>query len=200
MAVVASIFGHVGGEERAAASGVPGVFGASVAATPRLRVGGPTCWRRAVRGDLVWDEAARAKAQRFGADGGDTCGRRYPLGGVVVVTFPMFGLRVKTLVLWSRRRGRTTSLPSWGRRRGVRVLLPLGLVSVASATVGKSESCFEELSAMAWSALGDLLSSTRDSVFTFLHPRCPLAGSALHGPEREGRRPFPVTIWWRWCD
>jgi hypothetical protein len=39
----------------------------------------------------------RAKAQRFGANGSDACGCCNPLGGVVVVTFFVPGLRVKTL-------------------------------------------------------------------------------------------------------
>jgi hypothetical protein len=39
----------------------------------------------------------RAKAQRFDANGGDACGCRNPLGGVVVGTFYTLGLRVKTL-------------------------------------------------------------------------------------------------------
>jgi hypothetical protein len=41
----------------------------------------------------------RAKAQRFSADGGDACGCRIPLGGVVVVILPALRLRVKTLDL-----------------------------------------------------------------------------------------------------
>jgi hypothetical protein len=39
----------------------------------------------------------RAKAQRFDANGGDTCGHRNPLGGAVAATFTALGLRVKTL-------------------------------------------------------------------------------------------------------
>ena len=39
----------------------------------------------------------RAKAQRFGANGGDARGCRNPLGGAVVATFAVLGLRVKTL-------------------------------------------------------------------------------------------------------
>ena len=37
----------------------------------------------------------RAKAQRSGANGGDACGYRYPLGGAIVATFGTLGLRVK---------------------------------------------------------------------------------------------------------
>jgi hypothetical protein len=39
----------------------------------------------------------RAKALCFGTNGGDACGCRNPLEGVVVGTFSIFGLRVKTL-------------------------------------------------------------------------------------------------------
>jgi hypothetical protein len=39
----------------------------------------------------------RVKAQRFNANGGDACGCRNPLEGVVVATFIVLGLRVKTL-------------------------------------------------------------------------------------------------------
>jgi hypothetical protein len=35
----------------------------------------------------------RVKAQRFNANGGDTCGCRNPLEGVVVATFIVLGLR-----------------------------------------------------------------------------------------------------------
>jgi hypothetical protein len=38
-----------------------------------------------------------AKAQRFDANGGDACGCRNPLEGVVVVTFFVLGIRVKIL-------------------------------------------------------------------------------------------------------
>jgi hypothetical protein len=37
------------------------------------------------------------KALRFGANGGDACGCRNPIGGAVVVTFSLLKLRVKTL-------------------------------------------------------------------------------------------------------
>jgi hypothetical protein len=40
-----------------------------------------------------------AKAQRLSANGGDACGCRNPLGGVVVVILPVLWLRVKTLDL-----------------------------------------------------------------------------------------------------
>lgn len=46
--VVVLLFGHVGGEERAA--GEPGVGGASVVTAPRSRHGGLVCWQQAVRG------------------------------------------------------------------------------------------------------------------------------------------------------
>jgi hypothetical protein len=39
----------------------------------------------------------RVKAQRSGANGGDACRYRNPLGGIVVGTFSMSGLRVKPL-------------------------------------------------------------------------------------------------------
>jgi hypothetical protein len=39
------------------------------------------------------------KAQRFSSNGGDACGCRNPLEGVVVVIFPVLWLRVKTLDL-----------------------------------------------------------------------------------------------------
>jgi hypothetical protein len=42
---------------------------------------------------------SRAKAQRLGANGGNACGYRNPLGGTVVGTFSMSGLWVKTLDL-----------------------------------------------------------------------------------------------------
>jgi hypothetical protein len=41
----------------------------------------------------------RAKAQRFGANGGDACGCCIPLEGIVVAIFPALWLRVKTLDL-----------------------------------------------------------------------------------------------------
>ena len=37
------------------------------------------------------------KTLRSGANGGDACGYCYPLGGVVVVTLAVGGLRVKTI-------------------------------------------------------------------------------------------------------
>jgi hypothetical protein len=42
---------------------------------------------------------SRAKAQRLGTNGGNACGYRNPLGGIVVGTFSMSGLWVKTLGL-----------------------------------------------------------------------------------------------------
>ena len=39
----------------------------------------------------------RVKTQRFGASNGGTYGCRDPPGGVAAVTFPVSGLRVKTL-------------------------------------------------------------------------------------------------------
>jgi hypothetical protein len=41
----------------------------------------------------------RAKAPRFSANGGDACGCRIPLEGVVVVILSVLWLRVKTLDL-----------------------------------------------------------------------------------------------------
>jgi hypothetical protein len=74
----------------------------------------------------------------------------------------------------------------------------LGLVLLSS--VGKFGSCFDALPTLAWGVLGVLLSFTRDLVITILYSRCPLAGSVLHGPEREGRQPSPVITWLVWCD
>jgi hypothetical protein len=41
----------------------------------------------------------RANAQRFGTNGGDACGCRIPLEGVIVVILPALWLQVKTLDL-----------------------------------------------------------------------------------------------------
>jgi hypothetical protein len=54
----------------------------------------------------------QAKAQRFGANGGDSCGCRNPFEGVVVVTFAMLGLRVKTLDLAVSTSAACALLPS----------------------------------------------------------------------------------------
>jgi hypothetical protein len=79
--------------------GDPGVGDASALATPRSRLGGLTREQRAAEFSVVVRGFFRAKAQRFSADGGDACGCRIPLGGVVVVILPALRLRVKTLDL-----------------------------------------------------------------------------------------------------
>jgi hypothetical protein len=96
-AVVVSLFGHVDGVEWTV--GVPGVGGASALAAPRSRFGGLTRGQRAARVSGAVRGFFRAKAQRLSANGGDACGCRYPLGGVVVVILSALWLRVKTLDL-----------------------------------------------------------------------------------------------------
>jgi hypothetical protein len=92
--VVAISSSHEGGGEWV--SGAPGVDGASVWSVPRSR------GRSLARGWLVvkyqvWRGFFREKSQRFGANDGDACRRRDPLGGVVVVILSASGLRMKTL-------------------------------------------------------------------------------------------------------
>ena len=57
-----------------------------------------------------------------------------------------------------------------------------GCVSLSST--GKLGSCIEAPSSLAWGDLSDLPSFMNDLVITLHGPRCPLAGSMLHGPKR----------------
>jgi hypothetical protein len=96
-AVVVSLFGHVDGVERT--MGDPGVGSASVLAAPRSRFGDLTRGQRAAKFLGAVRGFFRAKVQHLGARGGDACGCRHPLGGVVVVILPALRLQVKTLDL-----------------------------------------------------------------------------------------------------
>jgi hypothetical protein len=95
--VVASLFGHVDGVERT--MGDPDVGSASALAASRSRCGGLTRRHLAAEFSGAGRGFFRAKAQRLCANGGDACGCRNPLGGVVVVILPVLRLRVKTLDL-----------------------------------------------------------------------------------------------------
>jgi hypothetical protein len=88
------------------------------------------------------------------------------------------------------------SSSSWGRRCGA--LDPFGPAVLASTDV--LGSYHGALWPPAMGVLDDLLSFTRDFVVFGPGTWCLLAGSALHGPEREGRRPFPAIAWWVWCN
>jgi hypothetical protein len=96
-AVVVSLFGHEDGVERTV--GVPGVGGASALATPRSCLEIPSWRQRATKFSGAVCGCFRAKVQRLGANDGDACGCRNPLGGVVVGIRPALRLRVKTLDL-----------------------------------------------------------------------------------------------------
>lgn len=63
---------------------------------PDLVAGSRRDWSRCL---LVARVSGRAKAPRFGADGGGICGCRYLLEDVVVVLLSVASLRVKTPVL-----------------------------------------------------------------------------------------------------
>jgi hypothetical protein len=96
-AVVVSLFGHVDGVERT--MGDLGVGSTSVLAAPRSRFGDLTRGQRAAKFSGAVPGFFQAKAQRLGASGGDACGCCHPLGGVIVVIFPVLRLQVKTLDL-----------------------------------------------------------------------------------------------------
>jgi hypothetical protein len=95
--VVVSLFGHEDGVERTV--GVPGVGSASALATPRSCLEIPSWRQRATKFSGAVCGCFRAKVQRLGANHGDACGCRNPLGGVVVGIRPVLWLRVKTLDL-----------------------------------------------------------------------------------------------------
>lgn len=95
--VVVSLFGYEDGVERTV--GDPGVGGASALATPRSCLESPSWRQRATKFSGVVCGCFQAKVQRLGANGGDACGCRNPLGGVVVGIRPSLRLRVKTLDL-----------------------------------------------------------------------------------------------------
>ena len=93
--VMTLLLGHVDGEKRVA--GGPGVAAFRHRQLPDRVLG---AWL----GDGRWSEVSdasrrffRAKVQCSGTNGGGACGCRYPHGGVVVGTFAVLGLRVKTL-------------------------------------------------------------------------------------------------------
>jgi hypothetical protein len=95
--VVVFLFSHVDGVERIV--GDPGVGDASTLAAPRSWFLGLTRDSGRLSSRERCEDFFRAKAQRFGTNGGDACGCRIPLEGVVVVILPALWLRVKTLDL-----------------------------------------------------------------------------------------------------
>ena len=135
--------------------------------------------------------SCRVKAPRFSADDGDAYGYRIPLGGVIVGLLFVSGFRVKTLVRFFGLGNDdvTRRYPSGGVVVELRGFVCCSFNSWREASV-----------APAWDDLAGLLSLTRDLVVTVLGPRCLLAGSALHGPEREGRRPSPAMAWCDQCN
>jgi hypothetical protein len=136
--LVAFLFGHLDDEGQAAGNSKVDGFGNSFSQIAFRRPGSGAAdglrYRACAR--FFW-----AKAQRFGANDGDACGCRNPFESVVVVTFAMLGLRVKTVDIAISTPAACASLPSWERRRGA--LIPLDLVLVTSvASLGSSCTFF----------------------------------------------------------
>jgi hypothetical protein len=88
--VMFDLFSHAGGEEQMIL--VLRCFGFG---SPQIVCRRPNSAGGSSLGVLRW--FFWAKAQRFGVNGGDACGCRNPLEGVVVVTISTLKLRVKTL-------------------------------------------------------------------------------------------------------
>jgi hypothetical protein len=96
MAVV-MLFGHGDGMKQT--MGDPSVGDASALATPKSCFGTLTWGQRAAEFSGAMCGCLQAKTQRLGANGGDACGCRNPLGAVVVGIRPAVWLWVKTLDL-----------------------------------------------------------------------------------------------------
>jgi hypothetical protein len=168
---------------------------------------GSWCWRRFGIGDsqivlwrlglvaaanqrnwVVLRRFFRAKALRFCASGGDACGCRYPHEGDVQAS------GWKPLTFGLDDGGVVRRHPLGG------VVMELRFLSVSVRCHRWATDPNSRHLALARGVCSGLLSYIRDFVFTTLCPRCPLAGSVLHIPEREGRQPFLVTTWGVWCD
>jgi hypothetical protein len=192
--LVASLFGHVGGQEWAEW----GDSGVLVLQHWQL----PDHVLVVFLGVSGWFEISgcraklfRAKAQRSHASGNDTCGRCYPLGGTIMVTFPTTLLQVKTL-------------DHLGLDDGS-VMRPI-LLGASSWSFGISWFCSVVISGqiriLSWGSLDPCVGCSRRPPilytlrgFTILRPRWLPAGSTLHVLKGEGRRPSPLTTWWVRC-